>query len=270
MISYAQAEVVRHTCGHELHKAKYRRTEVSDRVRAREKKVTRKLHDVMAFWAERWAKKAKEEMGEVGKASSKTKQTTDIILSSLNVQEFTEELVDELSPEVRSMFRQAAKRGVRQVGFKATKEIVQHTDAAAVRYSERRSAELIEDLARTTRENLRLVISSAVEEGRSADELADNIEEAFAFSESRARTIARTELASAHVQGNVEGWRETKEVEGKQSILGDLHPQEDECDENAEAGTIPLDDDFPSGQPFPPYHPNCMCDVVPVLKDEDD
>ena len=41
-------------------------------------------------------------------------------------------------------------------------------------------------------------------------------------------------------------------------------------DANAEAGVVPLDGQFPSGADAPPDHPNCVCDVLPVLVDEKD
>ena len=41
------------------------------------------------------------------------------------------------------------------------------------------------------------------------------------------------------------------------------------CDECVEAGMVPLGDDFADGVDYPPAHPNCICDVVPVLKDEE-
>jgi hypothetical protein len=104
----------------------------------------------------------------------------------------------------------------------------------------------------------------------SADDLSDAIQEAGAFGEFRADMIARTELAFAHVQGNVEGWRITGEVELKRSILGDLHDIDDECDEAVDAGDIPLEDEFIDGYAFPPYHPNCICDVLPILREGQD
>ena len=40
------------------------------------------------------------------------------------------------------------------------------------------------------------------------------------------------------------------------------------CVENAEAGTIGIDENFPSGDEAPPYHPNCFCTLVPVLGED--
>src|SRR5271169_6659431 len=54
-----------------------------------------------------------------------------------------------------------------------------------------------------TRELLRGMVSDAVEEGWSAPQLADAVEQHYAFSESCAEMIGRTEIARAQGQGNL-------------------------------------------------------------------
>lgn len=175
-----------------------------------------------------------------------------------------------LATEMLAAFRRAGTVGVMQAGFPMTPEIVKQLDEKARAFAEERGGWLIKDLAGTTIENLRATLARGVEEGMSADDLSDAIQEAGAFGESRADMIARTELAFAHVQGNVEGWRITGEVELKRSILGDLHDIDDECDEAVDAGDIPLEDEFIDGYAFPPYHPYCICDVLPILREGQD
>lgn len=175
-----------------------------------------------------------------------------------------------LATEMLAAFRRAGTVGVMQAGFAMTPEIVKQLGEKARAFAAERGGWLIKNLAGTTIENLRSTLARGVEEGMSADDLSDAIQEAGAFGEFRADMIARTELAFAHVQGNVEGWRITGEVELKRSILGDLHDIDDECDEAVDAGDIPLEDDFIDGYAFPPYHPNCICDVLPILREDQD
>jgi len=162
-----------------------------------------------------------------------------------------------------------------------------HIDVAnekAVDYADSRSADLVGmklidgkwvenpnpvySISEATREGLRGLTRTAVEEGMGAAELKQAILDSYFFSTKRAETIARTELAFAHVQGNVAIWKEWGNVGGKESILADTHPAPDECDENADAGVIPLDDIFPSGDLAPPFHPNCLCGLTPYLHEE--
>ncbi len=124
----------------------------------------------------------------------------------------------------------------------------------------------------STRESLRSHVTQAIEEGWSNDRLQTALEDSYAFSADRAETIARTETAKADVQGNLIAYKESGVVEGKQSILGSEHGEDDydECNVNAEEGVIPLDQSFSSGDDGPPYHPGCICDCIPVVNDPDD
>jgi hypothetical protein len=207
-------------------------------------------------------------------------------LDELDLQEWTV-LIGELTPVLDKTFKDAGARAIIDLGIKDTEDIVSQLDENALRYARERAAELVGKRVTTsgkiinnpradmvitegTRDYLRELVAGAVEEGMSTGELADAIEGSYAFSESRAETIARTELASAHVQGNLTTWRDSGVVEYKESVLGSEHDVDDECDENADAGPIPLEDSFPSGDDGPPYHPNCVCAVVPVVREAEE
>lgn len=207
----------------------------------------------------------------IGKADGDAERRRQIqaLLDKLNSDDMGVDLTGALTGPMLAAFQRAAAVGLTQVGFEQDRAIVHQLDTAAREYAARRSAELVKDLADTTLEGLRAVITRGVEEGMSTDQLADEIDTLGVFGEARAETIARTELAGAHVQGNVEGWRATGEVEKKESILGDLHNIDDQCDDCADAGAVGLEDEFVPGYDFPPYHPNCICDVKPVLRAEE-
>lgn len=192
------------------------------------------------------------------------------IIAQLNSEDLGTDLSDALDSPMTDAFKRAAAVGLAQAGFNAEdRSIVEQVDLKAASYAAERSGELVTDLADTTLEDLRDLIRRGVEDGMSTNELGDAIDDLGAFGDARAEMIARTELASAHVQGNVEGWRQTGEVEKKESILGDLHAIDDVCDDCADAGEVDLEDDFTPGYDFPPYHPNCICDVKPVLIADD-
>ena len=168
-------------------------------------------------------------------------------------------VVEEVTPELIAAFKAAGILGIAQVGIDGTPAMTGHLDEAASAYAEAHGADLVKGLTVTTTEALRVTLNDAVRGGWSTQELSKAIQESLAFGAARANTIARTELATAHVQGNVQGWRETGQVEGKEWILGDLHDIDDECDDNASEGVVALEDDFSSGIAFPPAHPNCVC-----------
>jgi SPP1 gp7 family putative phage head morphogenesis protein len=136
----------------------------------------------------------------------------------------------------------------------------------AVKWAEQRAGELIKGVEETTRDRVKATVAQGLDEGKTNAEIADILEENDAFSSARAETIARTETAAADVAGNIIGWQESGVVDGKEWIVADAG----ECDLcQAYAGTIvPLDEEFEEGDP--PLHPNCRCDVLPVLKDDEE
>lgn len=78
----------------------------------------------------------------------------------------------------------------------------------------------------------------------------------------RALVIARTETARALVQSNLATYRDAQ-VESVEWLVADP------CKICAQNGgvVVPLGEAFPSGDTEPPAHPNCVCDVAPVLSD---
>jgi len=83
--------------------------------------------------------------------------------------------------------------------------------------------------------------------------------------QSRANTIARTEIASAASQGRLLGWEA-----GVESGLVDTasvkewiaEPSACEICADMDGKTIPWDDEFPAGVMMPPAHPNCRCSAA--------
>lgn len=223
--------------------------------------------------------KAKK-LDPVSKLINKIKKTID---------GFGVHVTDALTPEIRKSFKESGLSAwsAVQVGKDVTDEsVVEQMDVRALDFANERGAELVGkkwvdgklvdnpsalwSINDTTRDNLRTLVGQAIEEGWSVNELKEAILDSESFSEARATLIARTELAHAHVAGNMEGWTQSGMVTGKRSILADTHPEVDICDDCANQGAIPLKASFVSGTQGPPYHPACLCDIIPVLVDDDE
>lgn len=152
-------------------------------------------------------------------------------------------------------------------------------DLTAVDYAKRRSAELVgkrvlEDgsvvenpnpewaITPGLREDIRQAVQGALEGHElTPDNLARDIQHLSGFQYPRARMIAQTELAFAYNSGHHDQAHRMGYTL-KSSLLGSLHNQPDECDDNAAASWIPIEEDFPSGDEMPPYHPRCVCDLA--------
>ena len=180
----------------------------------------------------------------------------------------------------------AAIRNLRIVAGPRVEDLVLPNDAV-VKFATDRSAELVGKrvtadgrvvdnpnaqwaITDGTREQLRGTIVEALREGQTRAELRAAIEDNFAFSRERAETIVRTEVSRALIAGNKATARASGVVKGKRSILSSGHDLDDVCDTNADAGVIPLEDPYPSGDMDAPYHPKCECDELYELTDEND
>ena len=115
----------------------------------------------------------------------------------------------------------------------------------------------------TTRDNIQSLTTQAMEEGWSNDDLAQRIQDDEGFSDARAEMIARTETAFADVHGNMDAYEASGLVDATEWVVG--AGECDICEENAAAGPVAMGEAFPSGDDMPPAHPNCRCDVLPVV-----
>lgn len=174
-----------------------------------------------------------------------------------------ESLGKAVQPHLREVAKDAAALGLEQVSASTHTSLTQANERA-VRWAEQRAAELVTQVEETTRDGIRALVARALDEGWTNDELAQELLDSGVFAASRAETIARTEVAAADVQGNLIGWQESGVVSGKEWKTGGGPC--DACDE-LDGTAVALDDDFPDGDP--PLHPNCRCDVLPVLADEE-
>ena len=115
------------------------------------------------------------------------------------------------------------------------------------------------DFSVTSVNRLRDAVADAWDEGGSFDQVVRAIQDTFEdFSSTRAEMIAQTEVNDAYNQGRMD----TAVNAGFDEKSWDPDGEACEiCMENVDAGWIPIDDDFPSGDLAPTAHPNCDCSI---------
>ena len=132
----------------------------------------------------------------------------------------------------------------------------------AMNYANKHTATLVKGLNDETRDLMRNTIEKAIKEKRGIDGLARDLRKRFDdMSKTRAETIARTETCDALEQSFMDRAKDMG-VSGKEWVVTDPCPI---CQANGDAGAIPLDQAFPSGDMRPPAHPNCRCALAPVM-----
>jgi SPP1 gp7 family putative phage head morphogenesis protein len=188
------------------------------------------------------------------------------ILDSLDFEDW-ERLIDQIVPLLEKMIAEGGAAAVAQLPMVGDVErLLSLVNEHGVEYAKRVAAELVTNISEATRNMIRSDVREAMENGESNDALASRLQRGYAFSPERAEMIARTETAKADVEGNIEAYKQSGVVSGKQWITGagccDL------CDE-LDGTIVEIDEDFPNeGGSGPPLHPNCRCDVLPVLTED--
>lgn len=208
--------------------------------------------------------------------TNKTESTVEMILASLEMDGF-DDLVDELRAQLEIIYRDGAKQASKQLGIRLSTEAFELANENAIAFAKQRAAEMVGmrwvknklvpnpdakwRIDEGTREMLRVDVTSAMQDGWSNQKLTNALEENYAFSAKRATVIARTETARADVEGNLTGYRGIG-VAKKQWLTAP-----DCCDlcHEIDGVVVDIDDEFPGVVSGPPLHPNCRCDVLPVL-----
>jgi len=231
------------------------------------------------------------ERAVIGKATNENRlldREVDAILAQLDLSGWTI-----LANGVTQLIKEAAGEGAAStllalgLDEKEDADVFSVANEAAVDFAERRGAELVGmkideggnlipnpnpkwAITDGTRALLRDTIHEALKAGTSPGELRQQLVGSYAFSPSRALSIARTETARAFGQGSLTAAKNSGVVDGKEWDLGSEHPHEDECDDNAAAGVIDIDDEFPSGDQCEPAHPGCECAVIYRVQESGD
>jgi len=197
---------------------------------------------------------------EVVKASATPKQRAESIVAKVDLTAVARASAV-VSSALEGGFAEGFKAAGAQVKARFDKDQLDQANERAVEWAQERSAALIKDVEDATRDMLQSHIAAAMEAGATNDEIADSLAEFYGFSEERAETIARTETAAADVQGNLDAYAESGLVDEVEWI-----DQGGACDIcNSLAGTTaPIGGTFEGGY-MVPAHPNCECDVLPVI-----
>lgn len=218
------------------------------------------------------AAQVREKLSAMGKAEEPDFDV-EAFIAGLDFSMF-EEMEDDLGAALRGVYGDSGRIAVAQMGVRDRGQLVNQVNDRAVSWAKEHAADLVGRtknpqyaLTDSTRDMIRSTIATGMADNLSNLEIAEALEEAYAFSPERAEVIAMTEIASANSEGALAGYREAADigvtVRKSWLMLEDACPI---CEENADNGIIELDEEFPSGDMTPPGHPNCRCVLVPEVE----
>lgn len=144
----------------------------------------------------------------------------------------------------------------------------------AVAFLKDRAAERVTLINETTRAEMRVLLTNAMEQGWSYDKTAKAIKDKFeGFAgrapqkhiQSRAHLVAVQEAGEAYEAGSLQAAKRLLdlglEMQKAWSTVGDNRVSE-QCMMDEGAGWISIDDLFPSGNDRPPGHVSCRCTAL--------
>lgn len=133
--------------------------------------------------------------------------------------------------------------------------------------------EFVSSVVGTDKEKLSNLLAQGMKEGKGIAEIERLIRSSFAdFKKSQIEKIVRTEILRASNEGTLEAFRASDVVVGKQWLTAMDDRVDPECaDLNGKIVSLESNffkTDYGTGE-TPPLHPNCRCDLLPVLVDSD-
>lgn len=133
------------------------------------------------------------------------------------------------------------------------------------------AAELAKGLTQTTLSDVQRSIQTSIKLGENIEQATTRLQ-AYISSPMRAQRIARTESVRAYNAGIHDYGKRTGAVTHSWESLPGADEGSDEtpCLDDDAQGEIPYDDNFDSGDPYPPAHPNCRCIEVVQYDDTSD
>jgi len=214
---------------------------------------------------------------------AKPKVEADILkqdVPTIDPDEWAEITIEAGLPVIRQIVEEAGEDAITLIDSSLSFDLA---DPRVVELISERSVEFAKINVKTS-EQIRAVISEGITEGESIEQLRARVMDKFnEITEGRARTIARTETASASNAAAKEGYQQAG-VELKSWLSarsGDYREDhltaENMYAEGSDPGPIPIDEDFelPSGSRGPQplsmddvaENVNCRCVVLPVQED---
>lgn len=205
------------------------------------------------------------------------------VQTEIAAKRWTTALYEAAEPFVRWSFERGGAAGAATINVEPPS--FDYANPEVQRNVERATTRLASGVNETTQVRVSALLGTALDEGKTIDEIAKQVKETIGVDGARAETIARTESARAYESGQVAAWKESGVVVGKKWLLAP-----DACEYcraiARKAEVLPLDASFAKvGDTIdgvaggtltigfadvdgPPLHPGCRCSTVPVMQGE--
>jgi len=174
-----------------------------------------------------------------------------------------DELITEATIDFEPILTQVATQsGIEAMKLVAEERVYKPYDIRKV--VQARVEKFAESMVKTDKDRIINIITDGVRNGDGIPKISGSIREAF-DSQAQAIMVTRTETAFAQSSAQMDAWKQSGVVEGKEWVVNDPCPQ---C-EPYDGEIVGLNKNFYDSSEFadgdPPLHPNCECALAPVV-----
>jgi len=191
------------------------------------------------------------------------KGTTDQYL--FNEQEEAEKWLKIFMPFIGDVAYDKARDVYEFLGLEGT---IDMSTEEAIQFLKREGAEFIKQVNATTKEALKETLAEGLGEGESIPQLKTRVSDVFeTATDTRAKTIARTEILRATNWAALEAYRQSEVVVAKE-WLAELDERTCQICQPMDGTIVSLGKNFETSAgsvDAPPIHPNCRCTTIPVI-----
>jgi len=165
-------------------------------------------------------------------------------------------------PRITEMLKIAGINAIAELGVSFSFDVL---NPLVIEWIKSRAGILIKSIADTTLGDLRITLAEGISLGEKIPKLAGRVMSVFEDAKGyRAIMIARTETITASNQGALQAYKQSGVIEKKEWLIAPGACKI--CIKQAQAGPIPIDQDFPGGFDAPSAHPRCRCSLLPVIE----
>jgi len=164
-----------------------------------------------------------------------------------------------ITPNLRRYVRQAGDQAFLLTGAEGAFD---PSNPNTEKFIKERAKEFSETFNETTAKRLLDQVKEGLEKNETTEELSERVSQFYEGEQDfRSERAARTEVSASSNFAAQEAYQQAG-AEKMQWIVVD--PQDEDCISN-EGEIVDIGDEFPSGDKFPPVHPQCVCTVLPVF-----
>ena len=254
-----------------------------DQPDAPENRLANAISDVLEEYEER----VLEAVGKTATGKARKKIVHKSIGDALKeLESLSSDLQEAMKLALDDMLGAGMASGLERIGVTSGFDV---TNPNVVAFLENHRIQLSGQIARGTSGKISQIIIDAMENGLGIDDMQQNIVDSGVLGPKRARVIARTESANAYVEGEMQSWRDSGVVIGKEWLLApnacefceslakEFNKKKMNLDQSyasinssitgTQGGTMKVNLRDVKG---PPLHPNCRCDLIPITEPLDE